>query len=106
MPIKPSKQVRQLAGQILDLPTSEAGADQLMGLVREAISALTALEQQSDSRLMLRCQVSRLELQTEVTAFLEAYGRATDQREKVTRLTQARSKAHYLLWWVLQAAAR
>ncbi len=102
MPQKPLDKLRQLAGQIVNLPTTEAGARQLADLIAEAISVLTTLETGSDQRLLLRCQVSRSRLQTEVASYLEAYGRATDPRERVTRLTQARSEAHYLLWQVLR----
>jgi hypothetical protein len=102
MPQKPLDKLWQLAGQVVNLPTTEAGACQLSDLVAEAISVLTTLKMGSDQRRRLRCQVSRIGLQTEVAGYLEAYSRATDQREKVTRLTQARSQAHYLLWKVLR----
>ncbi len=102
MPQKPLDKLRQLAGQVVNLPNTEAGARQLADLTAEAISVLTMLETGSDQRLLLRCQVSRSGLQTEVAGYLAAYDRATDQREKVTRLTQARSQAHYLLWQVLR----
>jgi hypothetical protein len=47
-----------------------------------------------------------LKLQTEVAGYLTAFEKATDKREQITRITQARAEAHYLLWQVLQAASR
>jgi hypothetical protein len=106
MPLKPLEQLRHLAARIQNLPTTAEGARELAGLITEAVSLLTTLEGQSLPRVALRCQVSRLGLQTEVPHYLSAYEKATDHREKITRMTQARSQAHYLLWQVLSAATR
>jgi hypothetical protein len=106
MPLKPFEQLRRLAARIQNLPTTGEGARELAGLTTEAVSLLTTLEGQSHSRLALRCQVSRLGLQTGVQHYLSAYEQATDNREKISRLTQARAQAHYLLWQVLSAATR
>lgn len=106
MPLKPLESLRHLAARIQNLPTTGEGARELAALIPEAVSLLTALEGQSQSRLALRCQVSRQGLQTQVPHYLSAYEKATDNREKITRMTQARAEAHYLLWQVLSAVAR
>jgi hypothetical protein len=106
MSLKPLEQLRHLAARIQNLPTTGEGARELGSLIPEAISLLTSLEGQSPPRLALRCQVSRQGLQTEVQHALTAYEQASDHREKITRMTQARAQAHYLLWQVLAAAAR
>jgi hypothetical protein len=106
MPLKPLEQLRHLAARIQNLPTTAEGARELAGLMPEAVSLLTALEGQSASRLALRVHASRQGLQTEVPSYLSAFEQATDQREKITRMTQARAQAHYLIWQVLSAAAR
>jgi hypothetical protein len=106
MPLKPLEQLGKLAARIQNLPTSEEGARQLSDLLPEALSLLATLEGQSEARLALRCQVSRAGLQNQVQKYLEAFQKATDVREKVTRLTQARSEAHYLLWQVIRAGQR
>jgi hypothetical protein len=106
MPVKPLEQLRHLAARIQNLPTTDEGARELAGLATEAVSLLTTLEGQSHSRLALRVQASRQGLLTEVPHALSAYEQATDKREKITRMTQARAQAHYLLWQVLSAATR
>jgi hypothetical protein len=106
MPLKPIEQLRHLAARIQNLPTTEKGARELAGLIPEAVSLLTTLEGQSHSRLALRLHASRLGLQTEVHQYLSTFEQATDPREKITRMTQARAQAHYLLWQVLSAATR
>ncbi len=106
MPLKPLEQLRQLAARIQNLPTTAEGARELAGLIPEAVSLLTTLEGQSHLRLALRVQVSRQGLQTQVQQYLSDFEQATDQRQKITRMTQARAQAHYLLWQVLSAAAR
>ncbi len=106
MPLNPLEQLRQLAARIQNLPTTAEGARELAGLIPEAVSLLTALEGQSNTRLALRVQASHQGLQTEVQRYLSAFEQATDHREKITRMTQARAQAHYLLWQVLSAATR
>lgn len=106
MPLKPLEQLRELAARIQNLPTTEQGARLLNELVTEAVSLLSRVEEQSNGRVALRCQVSRSKLQTEVAGYLNAFQKATDKREQITRITQARAEAHYLLWQVLLAATR
>jgi hypothetical protein len=106
MPSKPLEKLRELAARIQNLPTTDQGATQLHELVSEAESVLSALEAHSSGPVALRCQVSRLKLQTDLAGYLTAFSRATDKREQITRLTQARAEAHYLLWQVLLAASR
>ncbi len=106
MPLNPLQQLRELADHIQNLPTSDHGARQLMDVVTEVIALLSTIETQSSPRVALRCQVSRSKLETEVVAYLTLFEKATDKREKITRLTQARAEAHYLLWQVLLAATR
>lgn len=106
MPAKPLEQLRHLAARMQNLPTTAEGARELAGLATEAASLLTALEGQGPARLALRCHVSRQGLETEVQHYLRAYENAADAREKITRMTQARAQAHYLLWQVLAAAGR
>ena len=106
MPPKPLEKLRELAARIQNLPTTDDGATHLRELVNEAESLLSALEAQSSGRVALRCQVSRLKLQTEVAAYLTLLEKAADKREKITRITQARAEAHYLLWQVVLAGTR
>ena len=106
MSLKPLDQLRELAARIQNLPTTEQGARLLNELVPEAISLLSKTEEQYNGRVALRCQASRLKLQTEVVGYLTAFEKATDKREQITRITQARAEAHYLLWQVLLAASR
>ncbi len=106
MPLKPLEQLRELAARIQNLPTTEQGAHLLNELVTEAVSLLSRIEEQNNGRVALRCQVSRAKLQTEVAGYLIAFQKATDKREQITRITQARAEAHYLLWQVLLAATR
>ncbi len=106
MPLKPFQQLRELAARIQNLPTTEQGARLLNELVQEAVPLLSGIEEQHNGRVALRCQASRLKLQTEVAGYLTAFEQATDKREQITRITQVRAEAHYLLWQVLQAATR
>ncbi len=106
MPLNPLQQLRGLAARIQNLPTTDQGARQLSDLVQEALTLLSVIEEQSSLRVALRCQVSRSKLQTEVAGYLTAFEKATDKREQITRITQARAETHYLVWQVLQAGTR
>jgi hypothetical protein len=106
MSLNALQQLRESAARIQNLPPTEQGARLLNGLVQEAVSLLPKIEEQHDGRVALRCQVSRSKLQTEVAGYLTLFEKATDKREQITRITQARAEAHYLLWQVLQAASR
>ncbi len=106
MPANPLEELRLLAARIQNLPTTTEGARQLSDFVTEGVALLTTLEGQTSGRVALRCHVSRSGLQTEVLQYLSAYEQATDKREKITRMTQARSQAHYLIWQVLAASRR
>jgi hypothetical protein len=106
MPLNPLLQLGELAARIQNLPTTDHGAHQLSEFIQEALCLLSTIEAQSNPRVALRCQVSRSKLQAEVTAYLTLFDKAIDKREKITRITQARAEAHYLLWQVLLAATR
>jgi hypothetical protein len=106
MPSNPLQQLRELAARIQNLPTTEQGASFLNECIREAVALLSQIEEQNPGRVALRCQVSRLKLQTEVVGYLTLFEKATDKREQITRITQARAQAHYVIWQVLLAATR
>ena len=106
MSLSPIQQLRELAARIQNLPTTEQGVSLLNEWIGEAVALLLQIEEQNPGRVALRCQVSRAKLQTEVIGYLTLFEKATDKRERITRITQARAEAHYSLWQVIGAATR